>query len=318
MKIKTCLTLAAIIILTACAEDPNRMVGTLERHRIEVKVESNEPITAVHGIEGQLLAAGELILEQDSSRLESRLLQLQANVDQYQARLAELNRGPRQEDIEQARAKLSGSRAETVNAEANLKRARDIFNRGLSTRAALDNAQAAYETAVARSNSDRAALAEMLSGTTVEEIDQAEAALAAAQATWQQADLDRQRLQIMAPVAGRLDDLLFELGERPAPLSTVAILMADETPWARVYVPQSLHARVSPGVTLEVNIDGVAETFNGTVRRISADASFTPYFALTEHDRSRLSYVAEVDLPGTGELPSGLPLVARLPGSSDE
>ena len=318
MKINTCLILAALFLLTACDEDPYRMVGTLERHRIEIKVESNEPITAIHSLEGQMLAAGELILEQDGRRLETRLLQVQANVDQAQARLAELKRGPRQEDIEQARAKLAGSRAEAVNAEANLNRGRDIFNRGLSTKAALDNAQAAYQSAVARSTADRAALAEMLSGTTVEEIDQSEAALAAAAAAWQQADLDRQRLRIQAPVAGRLDDLLYELGERPAPLATVAILMADETPWARIYVPQSLHARISPGATLEVNIDGLTEAYTGTVRRISADAAFTPYFALTEHDRSRLSYIAEVDLPGTRELPSGLPLVARLPGSGDE
>ena len=46
------------------------------------------------------------------------------------------------------------------------------------------------------------------------------------------------------------------------------------------------------------------------------EKSFTPYFALTEHDRSRLSYLAEIDLPeGDARLaPVGLfdPLPERL------
>ena len=49
------------------------------------------------------------------------------------------------------------------------------------------------------------------------------------------------------------------------------------------------------------------------MRWVSADASFTPYFALTEHDRSRLSYLAEVDVPDAAELPSGVPLEVDFP-----
>ncbi|GAG92015.1 unnamed protein product, partial [marine sediment metagenome] len=40
---------------------------------------------------------------------------------------------------------------------------------------------------------------------------------------------------------------------------------------------------------------------------------FTPYFALTEHDRSRLSYLAEVDVPDASSLPSGVPLEVDFP-----
>jgi HlyD family secretion protein len=53
----------------------------------------------------------------------------------------------------------------------------------------------------------------------------------------------------------------------------------------------------------------------GTVRWVSADASFTPYFALTEHDRSKLSYLAEVDLPEASSLPSGVPLEVDFPAA---
>ena len=41
----------------------------------------------------------------------------------------------------------------------------------------------------------------------------------------------------------------------------------------------------------------------------ASDAAFTPYYALTERDRGRLSYEAKVDLTGDRErLPDGIPV----------
>ena len=84
--------------------------------------------------------------------------------------------------------------------------------------------------------------------------------------------------------------------------------------FARVYVPETLKAQLQPGDQIDVRLDGVSEIMEGRVRWVSSDATFTPYFALTEHDRSRLSYLAEIDLPGASGLPSGLPLEADFPG----
>jgi HlyD family secretion protein len=50
------------------------------------------------------------------------------------------------------------------------------------------------------------------------------------------------------------------------------------------------------------------------VRRISSEPAFTPYFSLTEHDRSRLSYLTELELEDTAaqKLPAGIPLQVIL------
>jgi HlyD family secretion protein len=83
--------------------------------------------------------------------------------------------------------------------------------------------------------------------------------------------------------------------------------------YARFYVPEPLRSRIVPGSALTARVDGVDSPLTGTVRWVSSDASFTPYFALTEHDRSRLSYLAELDLPEAAGLPSGIPLVVLPP-----
>ena len=305
---------SAMLLLPACDRDEKTyMVGTLERDRVELKVESNEPILSIHVEDGQAVSPGDLVLVQDSARAEAHLAQLESLRDQAAARLAELQRGPREESIREARARLEGAKASRVNASANLERTREVFERGLSSAERLDADETRLQTAIAEERAASEALDRLLNGTTVEELQQAEAALAATEAQIRSARVDVDRARITAPVAGVVDKVLFQLGERPAPGTTVAIVLDSARSFARVYVPEHQRVRVKPGARIDVHVDGVDEALEGRVRWVSADASFTPYFALTEHDRSRLSYLAEIDLPGATDLPSGVPLQADFP-----
>ena len=316
MKYKNLLVPTLLLVLTACDNaDDTFMVGTLERDRVEVSVESNEPIIAIRVQDGQVLEAGDLILEQDPARLERILAQQVALRDQSAAHLAELERGPRAETIKEARAQLDSARSSAKNAAANLKRAQDLFARDLSDQSTLDLATTRSETTIAAEQAASESLNRLLNGTTVEELDQAIAALKAADAAINRIQLDIDRLKIYAPVSGMLDKRLYQLGERPQIGATVGVILDSSRTYARIYVPEPLRASVQPGKQLVVRIDGHEQTFTGSVRWVSADASFTPYFALTEHDRSRLSYLAEVDVPEASALPSGVPLEVDFPNT---
>ena len=70
------LTLPTLLAVSACdVETATFMVGTLERDRIELKVESNEPIVGIHVSDGQAVAVGDLVLSQDPTRAQARLAQ---------------------------------------------------------------------------------------------------------------------------------------------------------------------------------------------------------------------------------------------------
>lgn len=311
------ITLPTLLTLSACdLETTTFMVGTLERDRIELKVESNEPIVEIHVSDGQAVTDGDPVLTQDPTRAQARLAQVTGQRDQAAARLAELKRGPREETIREARANLEATRVQRANALSDLERTRGVFERGLSSQGQLDRDETAYKTAIAREKAAVEALEVLLNGTTVEVLQQAEAALAASQAQVRAAELDLARTRIVAPVSGTVDKVLYRLGERPPPGTTIAVLLDSSRSFARVYVPEHLRSRVQPGEIMTVRIDGVAESLQGRVRWVSADASFTPYFALTEHDRSRLSYLAEIDLEGVQDLPSGVPLQVDFSASN--
>jgi HlyD family secretion protein len=117
-------------------------------------------------------------------------------------------------------------------------------------------------------------------------------------------------MTVRAPRPGIIDALPFRVGDEPPVGSTVAVMLADEAPFARVYVPAELRPDAIPGKQVEVVIDGVDGSFEGRLRMISSEAAFTPYYALTERDRDHFSYVAEIDLVGDAarDLPTGLPV----------
>ncbi|MEM9209309.1 MAG: hypothetical protein AAGA61_08675, partial [Pseudomonadota bacterium] len=67
------------------------------------------------------------------------------------------------------------------------------------------------------------------------------------------------------------------------------------------------------GTRARVYIDGQDEPLDGRVRWVASEAAFTPYFALTEHDRGRLSFLAKIDIDITGaRLPDGVPVEIEL------
>jgi len=98
--IVTCL---AALPLAACDDTDvaNAVVGELASDRIELVAEVNEPITEIAVAEGETVTAGQLVLRQDDTRARARLREAEAAVGQARARLDELVRGPREEQIEQ-------------------------------------------------------------------------------------------------------------------------------------------------------------------------------------------------------------------------
>ena len=120
--------------------------------------------------------------------------------------------------------------------------------------------------------------------------------------------------EVRSPIAGTIDALPFHLGEKPQQGATVAILLANTAPFARVHVPEPIRSRVKVGTPATLEVDGIERTFKGQVRFIASEAEFTPYYSLTATDRSRLSFLAEVvvDDPEGSSLPSGVPVEVTL------
>jgi len=315
MNIQFPSTAVLALLLVACESSTQdySVVGELSSDRVEVTAEFGEPITAIAVAEGAKVAAGDVLVEQDASRAEARLREADAALGQVRARLDELVRGPRSEQIAAARANVEGANQELDFRQSELERVREIHARGLASAELLDQAQAALDGAQASLKFALAQLEERLAGTTVEELAQAEQAVQQAIARRDAAAVDLQRHTLRAPIDGVADSRLFETGERPVPGQPVIVMLAAGQPHARVYVPEALRVRVAAGTPARIRVDGLEEPIEGRVRWVSSEAAFTPYYALTERDRGRLTYLAKVDLiTDRDRLPDGVPVEVEL------
>lgn len=308
--------LCTAFVAAGCARDngPPALLGTLEWDRIAVPAEVSEPITQILVNEGDSVQAGQLLLILDPRRTQAQLDAAQAEVQRLTAALDELRHGARIETIDATRAALARMQTTAANARIARDRIADIRKRGLNSQADLDNANTALRQADADVAAARANLAELLHGTRPEDLAQGEAALAQAKAQAAQLAITLSRLSVRAPRAGRVDALPFRLGDRPPAGASVVSLLVGDAPYAQVFVPEPRRASLQPGARFQVQVDGVTQPFTATLRRIRSEASFTPYYALSGDDASRLTWRADLFLDGDAarKLPAGIPCRASL------
>jgi HlyD family secretion protein len=305
--------LAAGLLLAACGgRAPPTALGTLEWDRVELVAEASEPVLEIAVREGDVVAAGALVLRLDDRRARAELAQAEAELARLDAVLDEQRRGARPEAIAEARARVARARALADNAREDFDRVRGMRERKLVSPADLDRARAAADAAESERRAASAALDQLLAGPRVEQLAQTEAARAAAAARREALALTLDRLTVRAPVAGRVDALPVVVGDQPARGATLAVLMVGAWPHARVFIPQPLRVAAVPGAPFDVRVEGVEGVFRGRLRHVAAEASFTPYYALAGDDASRLAWVAEIDLEGEAAraLPAGVPLQA--------
>lgn len=309
--------LAPVLLLAACGRaGPQPLLGTLERDRIEVTSDYAEPIIDIPVAEGDRVAAGDVLVRLKSVRQDARVAEGRANRDAASARLAELVRGPRQEAIDEARAALERADAALERADSHYRRIDKLRDDKLVSQSELDEALADRNASRAQRNEAAARLDSLLDGTTSEELDRARADLRAAEAHLEMLEYERSLLTLRAPVDGWVDSLPYQKGERVPAGATVAVTLAAGAPYARIYLPETLRAKVAPGQAALVHIDGRPDPLPARVRFVSGDAAFTPFFALTEKDRGRLAYLTEVEIsdPDGLDAAAGMPVEVNLPG----
>ena len=300
--------LASLLLLAGCGDyGKEEALGTLERDRIVLKATADEIVISEPIPEGTMVAEGTLLVQLDDSRQRALVAKAEAEVARAAAQLEELRNGARPEEIAAATAHVNGARAEVVETTATYARAKQLLEQKLASQASLDRALANRDAAEAGLESAQEELLRLTNGTRQEQLDQGAAVLQAAEA---QLALEQHRLSELSVVATRdayLDSLPWHVGERVTLGATLAVLLANDRPYARVYVPEPWRARLQVGDRRPVRVDGVERALTGVLRWIATDPAFTPYYALNASDRARLVYLAEFDLEDGSDLPTGVP-----------
>ncbi|WP_372571612.1 HlyD family secretion protein [Ruegeria jejuensis] len=309
------LAIVPAALLDRCTgPDSSAALGVLARDRVALTATANEIVVDLPIAEGTPVEIGDVLVQLDNTLQSAKLNLAQAELEKSKATLLKLEIGPREEEIAIAEAKVAGAQARLSDAEAMYDRNALLVQNSVVTEARLEQDLALRDTARAELASAMESLKELQNGTRAEDLAVAEANVRAAEALVEAEQNVLDNLTVVATRDGVLDSLPWNLGERVTEGSPVAVIISGDTPYARVYVPEPHRVSISPGDMLQVHVDGLQDALDGTVRWISDDPSFTPYYGLNKDDRTRLVYLAEIDLPGASpDLPAGVPVQVEMP-----
>ncbi|MGS0689743.1 HlyD family secretion protein [Shewanella sp. 30m-9] len=313
--VRILMMISLLLTLTACDNGAkNVALGSLERQRIALTATANEVVVALPVAQGSMVSKGAVLVQLDDTLQKAQVSKALADVAQANANYQKLLKGAREEEIAAARANVSGAQATQQESEANYRRIASMAKDNLASQSNLDRALANRDLGNANLENAQEHLRELLAGSRVEDIRSAEANLAAAEAVLLGEQKKLSDLTIRATRDGILDNLPWNLGERVTLGSPLAVVLAGKAPFARIYVPEPYRVKININDSLLVHVDGIDDPIEGRVRWIANEPAFTPYYALNQEERSRLMYLAEVQLPDSSALlPSGVPAQVEMP-----
>jgi len=296
-------SLALILPLAGCkpGEPTNSVSGTIETDEARLASRYGGRVERIFAQEGEALTNGQAIVELDAA-------ELRAKREQFVASLAELEAGPRSQEIAAAKAEWEAQVAQLDLARIERKRAEELLAAKTLPEADRDRAVASEQsleksTAAAKSRYDL-----LLAGTRPERIAQMKAQLA-------ELDTQLREMRVVAPTNCVLEVLSVKLGDVLAPNREVATVLFPSHTFARVFVPEPWLGRVKLGDKAQVRVDAFpGRDFAGQVEFIGRAAEFTPRNVQTVGERVKQVFPVKVRLDASsGELRAGMAVDVFFP-----
>lgn len=169
--------------------------GTIEATEVDVSARATGRILRLRVEEGDEVQAGQVIAVLEGKELEAQVLQAEGAYRSAQARLEELLKGAREEEIRQAQANLAQAEIAAEGARATLATAQEMYAKATELRVQVVNAQTAYDAAENAYKQAKARLALVEAGARSEQIEQARAGVEQARAQYLNARQDAERAQ---------------------------------------------------------------------------------------------------------------------------
>ena len=315
MRVERIATLAIVVLLSACGDaDPGGYSGYVEGEYVRVASPFAGELTLLQVKRGDTVASGAPLfaLEQDNEKAARE--EAQARVRQAEAKLADLNKGKRPQELESARAQLAQAEASLRLSTAELKRSQELLASGFISAAKLDEVRSAEQRDQARVNQLKADLAVARLAARPDEIAAASAEAKGARDALAQAEWRLQQKSQTATQTGLVADTLYQQGEWVPAGSPVVSMLPAQNVKVRFFVPESRLGALRVGQAVRIRCDGCAQPVEATLTFIAPEAEYTPPVIYSRENRAKLVFMVEARplAEQAMSLHPGQPIVAEL------
>ena len=247
------------------------------------KIEANSKVTgrvAWIGVEkGDHVKEGQVLVRLEDQEFRAQYEQAAGAAESARAQLLQLEHGSRPEEIQQTEHNLSEAKATAANDKVSLERIKMLFDEGVMSQQALDDATAKYEASQQRAHSLEQSYQLAKLGPRAEEIARAKGAMmqAEGQAAYAKSQLDA--TVIRAPITGTILDRSVEKGElltgQFAAAARPVFSLADlKDLQVELDIAQDDFARLGPKQRGIVTVDAFPDRkYDGVIAEISPEAN---------------------------------------------
>lgn len=305
-----------LLWLSACGDRvDHRLQGYVEGEYVRVAAPVAGRMTSIATRRGADVAMGTPLYTLEAEREQAAVAEATNRLAAARARLADLQKGRRPAELAVIRAQLRQARSQQELAVTQLGRQRELRRQGLASAQQLDEASAQATSAAARVGEieQQLRVAELAArpdavAAAIHEVRAAEASLA--QTRWQ---LDQKSAP--APVAGRVEEIYYRVGEWVPAGAVILSLLPPENRKLRFFVSESSLGRLQPGQPVEAACDACGGAIHARISFIAAQAEFTPPVLYGREQRARLVFLVEAvpEAQDALRLHPGQPVDVTLP-----
>ena len=247
---------------------------------------------------GDRVEKGALLFRQDDTEQLAARDQAERQLRQAAMQLQNLEAAGKPTEIAQAEANLADMRSSLERTKKDLDRDATLLRTGYATAQTVDQRRAEYRSAKAKFDAAAAALAQQRRPTgRADEIRAQQAFVAAERAALDIAQWHLDQRSVVAPIAGRVADVLAQPGEMIPAGTSVISLLPPQNIFVRFFVPETALSQIRYGERVGFACDGCRSGLGGRISFISPQAEYTPPVIYSETTRAKLVFRIEARPP---------------------
>lgn len=221
--------------------------GQMEARETDIAPKVTARIRQVLVTEGQLIQAGDLLVEMDSPEVQAKLAQAQAAKDAAQAVADKASNGARPEEVQMARLGWERAQAAANLAKTSYDRVQSLYDQGLVSAQKRDEAQTNWRASAAQAEAARAQYEMAAKGARAEDKSAAAAQARQVDGVIAEVKAAEAETQLRSPVGGEVANVLAKEGElSPQGVSVVTVVDLKDQ-WVIINVREDFLQRFAVG-----------------------------------------------------------------------
>ncbi|AZD11226.1 HlyD family secretion protein [Pseudomonas chlororaphis] len=263
--------------------------GRLEATEVQIASKTPGRLAEVLVDEGDTVSKDQLLARMDTRTLEAQRAQAEADVVRTRENLAA------------AEANVQLRQSELLLANQELKRSRELFNRGYASQQIIDQQQARLNTGNAAVQAAQAQVAAV------------RAAIGSAKAMVAQLTSEIDDSSLRAPIDGIIQLRLAEPGEVLGAGGRVLLLIDPSDQYMNLYLSASVTGRLAVGSEARILLDALPDqSLPAKISFVAAKSQFTPKEVETRDERQKLVFRVKLRLTQPSAVPQAKP---GMPGA---